>query len=361
MLVVSLFAALALQQTPAPAAAERACRDDNGVDRCEAGNRAATLALLGAPAIEAQAAEGAEVYRVIQINGAGREEPIIAFERRPGSSPEVVVYARNGRTLRAGVPQTVWQDIQRDGRIADRDLGPAPGTDAPWAGICMHAWVYTVELANLKDAERELAGDREPVRRRTMSACGDNLTARFAQTLATEAIRLLPDCQVLDPDKHRNDTTRLAVCASMQGDRMAAAELMNQIGWGQIEPRADLPPVRAWAAWMGGGWATRFRWGAEAEVRNEGGRSRYPAAQRLVELTAADPELRGYLSQFNGVTSTRVEVTGAFTTESGPDDAKVYSRAPFTQVWGWQQGQQQWVLEEWTVEPVAVITDGYSR
>jgi hypothetical protein len=355
MLVVSLVAALAFQQTPAPGGADRNCRDDNGVDRCEADSRAATLTLLGAPSIEAQAAEGAEVYRVLQINGAGREEPIIAFERRPGSSPQVVVYARNGRTLRAGVPQTVWQEVQRDGRIADRDLGPAPGADSSTVGLCLHGWLYTVELANLRGIERQLAGDRGPVRRRTMSACGDNLTARFAQKLATEAIRLLPDCDALDPDKHRNDTTRLAVCASMEGDRMAAAQLMNQIGWGRIEPRGDLPAARAWAAWMGGGWATRFRWGTEPAVRNEGGGSRYPAAQRLVELTAADPELRAYMSGFRGVSSTRVETTGAFSTETGPDDAKVYSQAPFTQVWGWQEGQQQWVLEEWIVEPLAVV------
>lgn len=355
MFAATLLAALVLQQTPAPGGIDRACRDDNGVDRCEAESRAATLSLLGAPTIEAQAAEGAEVYRVIQINGYGREEPLVAFERRPGSSPQAVVYARNGRTLRAGVPSSVWREIQRDGRIADRDLGPAPGANEAVAGICLHSWVYTVELANLKDVERRLAGGEEPVRRRTLNACGDSLTARFAQKLAEEAIRLLPDCDMLDTDKHRNDTTRLAVCASMDGDRMAAAELMNQIDIGRIEPRGDLPPVRAWTAWMGGGWATRFRWGSEPEVRNDGSRSRYPAAQRLVELTAADPELRGYLGEFKGVTSTRVEVTGAFSTESGPDDAKVYSRAPFTQVWGWQEGQQQWVLESWIVEPFAVV------
>jgi len=77
--------------------------------------------------IEDEAASGAIVHRAFFVDGYGRDMPAVAFERRPGQSPEVVVYGAQGRSTRAPVNHHVWARVVQEAEYADR-LHPTPHT-----------------------------------------------------------------------------------------------------------------------------------------------------------------------------------------------------------------------------------------
>ena len=328
---------------------DRNCLDDTGRDRCAATERARVLEALDMAPAEQEASSGAEIYRAFYADGYGRDMPAIAFERRPGHAPNVVFYTP-GRTMTALASLAAWESVKAEATIADRDLvelsydGP-PG-QAPMP-LCLHAWSTTIEIIN---AEKRWP-DPAPFRRKTQSACGDGLASRYAFHLAAEAIKQFPACGLLKAEDHRNDIIRLAVCAGMEGDRLAAVELANQIGTGRITPRRDIElRPSAWADWMGSGWTTRLQWGGET-MQNEQSRLRNPVGEFLAARETADPELRGYIGRFNGVSASRVEVTGQFATTQKTGDQSTRLRADFLQVWKWSAQQRKWVMDSWTVEP----------
>lgn len=343
MSLIALLAIAALAgQEPAPDS--RDCLDDNGVDRCAAENRARVLAAMGAPAIEAEAAAGVEAYRVLQVDGYGADQPVVAFERRPGASPRVAVYGRDGQVLTGAVPAPVWARVRQAARLADREMVPPPGREEP-VNICLHSWVYTFEAADPPNPYAR-APEAGAVRRRTEDACGGGLTGEFARMLAEEAIHLIPDCDALDPDQHRNDTARLNVCARFRGDRMAAAQLMNQVGWRAVPDDDPETPI-AWESLFGMNSAVRLDWAGEIVQDARGGFPGAPASF-LAAKKAEEPTLRGYLIDFDAVSSTRVEVAGRLDREDAED--RTWS-APFRQVWVWNHPGQNWTLQSWTVEP----------
>lgn len=127
MSLIAFLAVAALAgQEPAPVS--RGCLDDNGADRCVAENRARILADMGAPAIEAEAAAGVEAYRVLQVDGYGNDQPVVAFERRPGASPRVAVYGRDGQ-VGLEPPGPELDPPELDGRtVPARPLNPGERT-----------------------------------------------------------------------------------------------------------------------------------------------------------------------------------------------------------------------------------------
>lgn len=317
---------------------DRDCRDDDGNDRCAVENRAQVLATLGMPSIEDELAAGTEVYRTLQVDGYGNDMAGVAFERRVGASPRVVVYGAGGQRMQAPVSIREWREIQRGAELADRQIvRPEPD---PELVICMHAWMSTVEIAN--------APDREAVRRRTESACESGLTTRYAFDLVSRAIKAFPDCDSLDPDEHRNDAARLKTCVGFRGDRLAAAELMNQVGWRAV-PEEGADVERTWLRAFGGNGSVRLDWAGEVV---EGGRTfrDNPVALFMMRKTAELEGFRGYVNGYDAVSSTRIETTGRLEFD-GADD--VTHTAPFRQVWLWSNAVQTWQLDSWTVEPFA--------
>lgn len=338
-----MLAALVISLTLAgqdAAAVNVRCRTADEVNRCDPANRAALVGALGMPSIEEELAAGAEVYRVTQIDGYGRIMPGISFERRPGASPQVVVHGHGGRRMSAILPLSDWQAVQSWGRFADRELVPLPKTSPDEISICLHAWSSTVEIAN---AEHRGVPDGK-MRTRSESACDGGLTWRFANDAAALAMKRLGDCDALDPEDHRNDASRLQACLGFDGDRFAAAELMNQTGW-ILTP--DNPEAsRAWAGVLGVNSATRLDW-AGATITGARGVADNPVAVFLAARQAETPSLRAYITGFNGVSSTRVETTGSLE-KDGIGDERL--RAPFRQVWVWDSYALMWTLQSWTVE-----------
>lgn len=337
-----MLAALVISLTLAgqdAAAANPHCRTADEVNRCDPANRAALVDALGMLSIEEELAAGTEVYRVTQIDGYGRIMPGISFERRAGASPRVVLYGHGGRRMSAILPLSDWREVQSWGRFADRELVPLPKNSPDEVVICLHAWSSTVEIANA--ADRGVPDGK--VRTRSESSCDGGLAWRFANDAAALAMKSLGDCDALDPEGHRNDASRLQACLGFDGDRLAAAELMNQTGWILTPDNPEGP--RAWARVLGVNSATRLDW-AGAAVNGDRVADN-PVAVFLAARQAETPSLRAYITGFNGVSSTRVETTGSLE-KDGIGDERL--RAPFRQVWVWDSYALMWSLQSWTVE-----------
>lgn len=338
MSLIAAIAALLLLGQDVP----RDCQDDNGTDRCAAEDRAEVLRALGLTALEDEKAAGVEVYRILQVDGYGNVMPSIAYERRPGGSPQVVVYAHEGRRLSASVSVEEWADVQQMARFADRSLEPLPDQAGPLSGLCLHSWISTVEITNA--ADRGVPDG--PIRRRTESACGGALTTRFAFDLPTLAIKHFPECALLDAEDFRNDMTRLAFCTGFKGDRLAVASLVNQVGW-RMTPDDDADEPLAWARRFGMNAMVRLDWGGDVITASRGV-TRNAAADYLAQRQTENPSLRAYIQAYEGVSSTRVETAGRIYGD-GPDETRL--SAAFEQVWLWDSAGLSWTLESWTVQP----------
>lgn len=337
---------LTLTLTGQEPTADRACRPDIRTDRCITFDD--DLRALGMPLLEEEKVAGAEVYRITQIDGYSNLMPGIAYERRTGSVPQIVVYGFNGNKMSATVSPEEWADIKERARYADRTLAPLPGPADPLAGICMHAWSTTVEIVN--DSPRGVPNG--PARRRTESACNGGLTHQFGFVLPSLAIKHFPECDLLDRKDYRNDMTRLGQCASFKGDRLAAAGLMNQVG-GRFVPDDAEDRALAWARRLQPGDATRLDWAGQ--VTSGGGGARSPVALFMADFQTQNPSLRGYISTLDAVSSTRVEATGRMDMD-GPEGANdTRLTAPFTQTWLWDPNSLAWSLDTWIVQPFAPV------
>lgn len=255
--------------------------------------------------------------------------------------------------MTAPVPLSDWEAVRRAARFADRELAPDPGSIYPPSmtpphKMCLHAWSTWIEMANTTTPE----GREAPVRRRGESACGGELTASFAFDLAARAVPLLPDCVLLDRKREPSDVIRLALCGNLNGDRMAAAGLMNQIGVGHADPGQRTTRERAWSAWMGTNADAVLTWPGDERRYRQTGMLRSIGAF-LAQKEAEERGFRVNLMKFSGVSGARVEVSGRIDIDSVDEQGRVNggSFAPFKQVWGWDRAGLEWRLEGWTVEP----------
>lgn len=343
MSVVALLASILLQQA-SPPAPDPDCLDDNLTDRCQAAEQARVRTLFSVASIEDEAAAGAEVYRAFFVDGYGRDMPVVAFERRPGRSPEAVVYGAEGRRISAPLSEADWARVRGLSVYADRKLEPRPAADNELA-ICLHSWVQTVEMANSAPDGRRI----EPVRRRVEDSCSAGLTTRFAFDLAEIAVEAIHPCDALDLEQQRNRITQLVSCLSLEGDRLTAAQLRNARS--TLGPRWGLDPkdAGAWRAALGTNGSPVLDWGGTS-VRTERGRDN-KVAEFIVGQVEALPNLRFEQRQFEGVSGREGIVRGQATwgDEGGRHEAA------YRQVWVWDPNLNGWMLSEWTVEPFRPI------
>ena len=337
-------AVLVLMSVSGPAFAQAApsCTDDRGKERCTADARAAQRALYDLPPIETYAAEGALVRRAFIVDGYGRDQVAISVERTPGKDPLVRVRARRpGAAARgfaemtAPVPGRVWDELVEAGERFDRDLAPkAEGDDV---AICLHGWLTTVEVSD--------AGGK--VRARTHDACDEGLAWDYAFLLSRRAVELLAPCQALDPRHYRNAPMVLVACSTLEGDRIAAAAVLNAYN----EAGFDSPSDARHAALAEGAFRSEARvsLGSDAAVVGwEKARTAWFAHIARHE----DFELR--VEKVVGESATRAVVIGrasAKASRSGPDEAPRYMSADF---------RMTWVMDE-TAGEVQEITIGEFR
>lgn len=196
------------------------CTDDTGQDRCAAEAQQKQQSAYGLDAIEELATKGAQVVRAYFVDGYGRDAGLVNFVRDPASEPRVewLQPRSNGsgapRALLSGVVSlATWEALQADGQMFDRQLVPKPED----LTICLHGWMVRVETVD--------AGGKS--RRSTQSACDQGLTVQYGFKVAKAAVESLPSCSLLDPERTRNDVTRLSECTLLTGDRAAAAQAFN--------------------------------------------------------------------------------------------------------------------------------------
>lgn len=343
-LLLLLSAAQALAQTDDDLPGPRECLDDDHTNRCDAEVQAGVRDLLGVASIEEEAASGAIVYRAFFVNGYGGDMPAVAFERRPGQSPEVVIYGQDGRSTRAPVSHEAWEQVVSQARIADRVMEPPPPAaadpDSQVVSICLHPWVQTVEIAN---APRQRF-TQEPVRRRTESSCDGGLTTRFAFWLADLAVEQIPWCDRIDADTERNGVTQLATCLMFSGDRMAAADLYNERLADWEWARGDDLDVRDVRAYLGVNTPHTLTWGGQV-IHSEQWSDR-DVAEFLLARFRDHSYLRFWPTSVDGADSRRIVVRGM--AEATIDDVRM--TAGYSQTWVWNENSLSWGLSEWTVE-----------
>ncbi|MDP3379711.1 MAG: hypothetical protein Q8S53_15205 [Brevundimonas sp.] len=321
------------------------CLDDNHTDRCDADNRDRMLARFGAPTIEADAAIGAEVYRALYFDGYGRELPVIAFERRPGQPPQAVFYGANGRRLNAPLGDAQWKRVQREGRFADQQVA-APATPGMTEGIgpiCLHAWVTTIEMANAPVGRYAST----PVRRRTENACAAGLTTQTALLFSELAQDAFPQCSVLDRTYYRSPVHLLDVCASLEGDVLAASELRNTLD--QRSRPGPVEPTLYWSRYLGTNAVTTLDWNGEVIQAPLHGK-------QAVEFLAARQTGQGLTLQpqsIRGESSREVVVAGTAEWSEPAAAGGETVRAAYTQRWKWDPSGLSWTLGFMTVGPPA--------
>lgn len=341
-LLFAPVAAFAQAAPPLPGPPE--CLDDDHTNRCLPEVQARSRALLGVASIEDEAASGAVIYRAFFVNGGGNDMPAVAFERRPGQSPEVVVYGRDSRSMRAPVDAETWARVQGQSVLADRIIQPLDPSDTS-PPLCLHSWVQTVEIANAP-RERFL---NEPVRRRTEDACGGGPATLFAFSLAAMAVETIPWCARLERDGQSNSLWLLTLCLRLSGDRIAAADLYNAAyPDGEWEQHADMTD-RLWRQRLGMNSSTVLTWGDQ--VVRSGSWSLDELLAFLQARFAEHDNLRFSPTEIEGVNAYRVIVRG--NTAYDVDD--VWMGAEYRQTWVWDQGVFEWDLLEWIVEPYEAV------
>ena len=309
------------------------CLDDNGRNVCSERAKAEVLAKMGVASIEAEAATGAEVYRVRHVDGYGRDMPVIAFVRRPGQSPQVEVSGPEGKRLVSAIPMSVWNKVVSEGRFADRQMIPLE--DEPLT-ICLHAWVTSIEMANTYRNGR----DPGAVRTAVQGTCAPGLAVTYGFKLAQWAKSALSPCDSIDETLVRGDVGALAACLNLEGDTAAAASLFNSKSSGRPRYGLDTTDGGVWRAYLGTNGSPRLNWDGQAVVTERG--SNNHVAEAIVDKVKADPRLSFDPMTFKGLTSRRGEIAGRVRTGDGRS-------AAYHQVWVWDPNLHGWMLESWTV------------
>lgn len=220
--------ALALCVSTAHAQTPNNCFDDNMRNRCDAAIQQQTRDAFGVQSIEQLASQNVIVRRAFLIDGYGTDMPLVQFERRRGESPRVVVIVLVGTgetprrvSLEAPVSSRAWNEVIEQSWLFHRALAPESATaQADEMGGCLHSWVATVEASD--------PGEETPVRKATHDACNAGLAFPLARALGEIAFENLPQCSGLKRDDNFDAAGGLRLCAMLDGDRVAAGEVLSR-------------------------------------------------------------------------------------------------------------------------------------
>jgi hypothetical protein len=300
--------------------------------------------LFGLRPIEEHLTAGDEVRRAYYIDGYGKDVVAIEFIRPSGEAPALRVHfppvkgKAPAKPLAAAVDDATWRALLRRSALFDRAL--VPRAEKPFGPddtitLCVHPWVYTVEASD----PAQLPDEPARVRQRTESACDRGLVDAFAIEAAKMAVPLLPACARLDLEQHRNEIALLGACGLLTGDRLAAAEAMNEANhFRYLGGRdADLGAIQASFPFSG----------ATIDWAGEPGPERDLAAFWIRKLRETGASAL-FIEEVDGESATRVRVRAALERWAG-EDARRRERAPVEQIWA-QEGQR------WMIERAAVGT-----
>lgn len=344
---MSLILALMLQASVA-ALSTANCTGARQGEVCTEEGRAALRAALDVKPLQAETADGVEVYRAFYLEGGGGL-PAVAFVRRPGHSPSVEVSSGANRKMTADVPQEVWRQIQQAG---DELLIPVEvRTPAP-IDVCMDGGAIFAEIGLPSPDNRS----RARIKQLSSSSCESNAIVSFARLAAKLAEPLFPACAAISGDAAPDGVFRLSNCFRFSGDEMAAAEVFSRA-------RQDLRILKddsitrkrlEWRRVTGVDPWTRLQWAGRDIPRNRVGHDEGGATDFLIAREGECPGLSFEPGKLHGVSSTVVEVDGfASCRPADRQGQSVY--ATYRQVWR-RAPHSDWRVMEWVVGPFAPVT-----
>lgn len=324
------------------------CTGSRQGEVCTEAGRAALRTELDVRPLEAETADGVEVYRAFYLEGGGGL-PAVAFVRRPGHNPAVEISSGVGRKMTADVPRDVWRQIQRAG---DQLLTPVyVKTPAP-IDVCMDGGAIFAEVGLPAPDDRTRSVNTQ----RASSNCESNPIVSFARLAAVLAEPLFPACAVVPADAEPDGAYGLANCFRFTGDQMAAAEVFGRASQ-DLQVLDDDSMARKRLEWrraMGVDPWTRLQWAGLNVSRNRVGHEEGGATDFLIARAAESPGLRFEPGKLHGVSSTAVEVEGFASYRPADGEGRsVY--ATYRQVWR-RTTLSDWRVTEWVVGPFAPVT-----
>lgn len=211
------------------------CSDDRGTNRCNSANQAKTREKYGVEDKETFAAKGTYLRRAMIVDGYGNDVLAVSFVREREKTPYVEIRIprnENGKATKsiiATISNQEWQSVLEQGKFFDRELAPLKKSGEDQS-ICLHSWMVNVETVN----PSRLSGNTMPemvvgpeLKSKIQSACAGGLAIDYAFQLVDLAYSMIPDCQSIPLEGHRNKAMVLNSCHSLSGDRIAAGEAMS--------------------------------------------------------------------------------------------------------------------------------------
>lgn len=339
--LVFLVPPAAAQMTP-----ELSCRGDRADRGCEAARIRRQREVYDLPSLEQLRDDGVQVRRMFFWRAEEWSEwniGVLLFERRPGHGPTVhFQLPRNAdgtmpEPLVAELTEEAWREVLARSVAIDRRYVPLPNDQE----VCMSGSDYTVETSD--PADREIPAT---LRRQTTNACTDSGPARaYVLDMATLAERFFPACALLRFPGNTAAISRLPICAWLEGDRLAAAEVRNA-----LTPFDDFSDATEAARLFDA-------FDMDAELYWNGTRTtgrRAVAEQWARNATQSDwPEF--LMASIRGETGDRVRVRAQLDQGERVDNVWRHRRAPVEMIW-LRRGDGRFYLRQTTVGAFAPYT-----
>lgn len=313
--------------------------DDDEAPECAAEQIAEATRNLSLPDIQTEFDAGVQVYRAV-FNGGRYGQPAVSFERRPGQSPELVVYGAGGRTLRHEIGADVWDRVRDRSRYVGRRLEPVPG----YSRQCYASSDVVVQISHPHlpkpdenpdfSYEHLFAGGLTEA---AQNSCEGGLTWDYGDYLANLACEEIPECDAMGPrGQLMTAIHKLEAVFHLRGDRLAAASLFSDVGWAPSR-RGHLDPVDVTeiAEWLEPEYGATLDWGSTAITaeRRYNDPSTDAISHFLAERDAETGGLRYEVTEV-GADSADIGWTTGLVRYSIQTDGRWRSReAPWRQVW----------------------------
>jgi hypothetical protein len=293
---------------------------------------------LAGPSRSADVRQGVDVIRLRQIDGYGH--PVITIVLKGRASGEAAIEIddpqhHDMQTMAGALPSEAWSDIKR--RAIALDQAPAEEAALGPRQICLDPPNFRLEI-----------GEGRPVIHRNY--CVDDPFVEFGVEIGKRSLAAFPACAKLTfltesvrtagfpiSDRYAD---AFAYCGRLDGDKIAAAEVMNVAAAGRVFELGsqwvwDSPPSGDWAALV----ASDVLFRQAGRPPTQGAGAMLLAWRDLVQDRA---ELRVNFSHVVGLDSGDVRVDGELRSSGNPR-----SSARISQVWRRIDGQ--WRIVDWQV------------
>lgn len=321
------------------------CDEEHESPVCAAQLMAEAGRNLSLPPIQAEFSDGAQVYRAV-FDGGRYDRPAVSFERRPGRSPELVLYGTNGQTLRREIGAELWETV----RNRSRYVGLKLERSGAYSMSCLVSSDVVVQISRPRisrpdrDAYRsELSAvlDRGGVIEASQNSCEGGLTWDYGAFLADIACDEIPECEAIGPhDRLMQSAQNLGAVFRLRGDKLAAARLSATKEWAPSRSRHDQPvAVERFTQWLEPVTGATLHWGESTILAETASGDAISSA--LAQQDAVTGGLRFEPEQFGADSADVGWVIGTVSHSVRVDGGARVSEAAYRQTWlrsgdGWR-------------------------